>query len=465
MIGYGSGALGYAAAANLFFVFFLFFLTTVAGFNPAIGGIIILISVLWDGITDPLVGYLSDNSRMKHGKRRPFILIGTIPVAVTTVLMFTDVSFVTGTAKQIYFIGLNMLFWLFFTTVDIPWATLGSELTEDYNEKTKIRTVSVVFLQVGVLLEMVATPLLIARGTQKYGTEAAGWTYMASLCGAFILATYLISWNFTRGKEPLERPKEEKQGKKFILIKQIGTALKNRSMRYLLGATFTLIAALSGILPAFLMFLLKFNLGFENEVDQSLYLGIFSVSAIAFTPLAGWVSTRFSKSLGKAKTLGYFGTITGALLVSGKIIGITPAMMVVLLVTTGLGQAAFFVFIYVLAYDVAAVLAYKTGRNMDALVVSVMSFFLKLGMATGIGLSGVMLSAVGFNESAAVQTPSALAGIETCFCVFGGLVVLLGTIFCFKFPITQQKYDALKEAAEKKSTGEMYSEASFADIL
>jgi len=102
---------------------------------------------------------------------------------------------------------------------------------------------------------------------------------------------------------------------------------------------------------------------------------------------------------------------------------------------------------------------------MDAFVVSVMSFFLKLGMATGIGLSGLLLSAFGFNESAAVQTPSALAGIETVFCVFGGSVVLLGTVFCFKFPITQQKYNALTEAAEKKSTGQKYSEASFADIL
>jgi GPH family glycoside/pentoside/hexuronide:cation symporter len=465
IIGYGTGALGFAAAANLFFVFFLYFLTTVAGFDPAVSGLIILIAVLWDGVTDPLVGYLSDNSRIRHGKRRPFILMGSIPLCVFTILMFTDVSFLSGTTKQIYFIGINMLFWTFFTTVDIPWATLGSELTDGYNERTKIRTVSSVFLQVGTLLTMVAPPFLIARGTEMYGSEAAGWTFMAAISATGIMAAYLVSWNSTRGREPLESPEVVTQRKQFRLFNQIGVALKNRSMKYLLVTATLLVASFSGIIPAVLLFLIRYNLGLENETDQALYLGIYAVSAIVFTPLAGWVSTRYSSNLGKAKTLGCFALVSAFVLLLGKVVGATPVMTAVMLAAVGLGAAAFWVFVYVLAYDVAAVEAYKTGENKDGIVVAVMSFFLKFGMALGMGLGGVLLGYFGFDENASVQTEAALAGIETVFCLVGGVSVLLGALFCFKFPITQQKYDAIIESHAKKLAGEEYSEAAFADLL
>ncbi len=465
IIGYGTGALGFAAAANLFFVFFLFFLTTVAGFDPAVSGLIILIAVLWDGVTDPLVGYLSDNSRSRYGKRRPFILMGSIPLCVFTILMFTDISFLSGTAKQIYFIGINMLFWTFFTAVDIPWATLGSELTDGYNERTKIRTVSSVFLQAGALLTMVAPPFLIVWGTEQFGNEAAGWTYMAAISAVGILIAYLVSWNSTRGREPLESLETGTPRKSFRLVSQISVALKNRSMKYLLVTATLLVGSFSGILPAVLMFLIKYNLGIEDEAELSLYLGIYAVSAIVFTPVAGWVSTRFADSLGKAKTLGCFVLVSAVVLLLGKIVGVTPMMTAVMLTAVGFGGAALWVFIYVLAYDVATVEAYKTGENKDGVVVAVMSFFLKFGMALGMGLGGLLLSIFGFDENASIQTEAALAGIETVFCVVGGLTVLLGAVFCFKFPITQHKYEAIKEANARKLAGEEYSEAEFVDLL
>ena len=219
------------------------------------------------------------------------------------------------------------------------------------------------------------------------------------------------------------------------------------------------------IIPAVLMFLIRYNLGLENEAEQSLYLGIYAISAIVFTPLAGWVSTKYSGSLGKAKTLGCFALVSAVVLLLGKVVGATPVMTAVMLAAVGFGAAAFWVFIYVLAYDVAAVEAYKTGENKDGVVVSVMSFFLKLGMALGMGLGGVLLSYFGFDENAPVQTEAALAGIETIFCLVGGVSVLLGALFCFKFPITQHKYDAIIESQAKKLAGEEYSETVFADLL
>ena len=465
IFGYGIGALGFNTAATLFFVFFLFFLTTGAGFDPAISGLIILIAVLWDGITDPLIGHLSDKSQSRLGKRRPFILAGSVPLFVLCILMFTDVDFVSGTGKLFYFVAINMLFWLAFTTVDIPWQTLGSEITEDYNERTKLRTVSSVFMQVGALVVLVGSPLMIGYGAEAYGSGDAGWVFMATVWAVVILISYLIAWRSTRGKEmSLSYDTDSSKFSRNIFSK-VGMALKNRSMRYLLGVATLLVASLSGILPAVVMFLLTFNLGLTNEADQSAYMGVYAICAIIFTPVVGWASTRFASSLGRAKVLGWFTLIAGCIIVAGKFIGATPVMTLIMLAAAGCGGGAFWLLIYVLAYDVAAVESYKAGENKDGLVISIMSFSLKFAMAVGMGLSGVLLSLFGFDENSATQTAEALASVETVFCIFGGIPLILGSLISFRFPITKAKYEALQEASEKKSGGIEYSEAAFADLL
>ena len=176
-------------------------------------------------------------------------------------------------------------------------------------------------------------------------------------------------------------------------------------------------------------------------------------------------SIRYSHKIGKAKTLGIFGVISAAILISGKIVGVSPAILMILLAALGLGQAAFWVFIYVLAYDVAAVEAYKSGKDRQGLVVSVMSFIQKFGMALGVGVSGLLLDLFGFEQGVARQTAAALAGIESVFCLFAGVSIMVGAGFCFGFPITRQKYEAIQEAADARALGQVYSEDRFADLL
>jgi len=465
ILGYATGAVGYSLGATSFFVFFLFFLTTVAGFNPAIGGLIVFIAVSWDAITDPSIGFLSDRYRSRHGTRRPFILWGSLPFGVLTVFLFTNVTFLDGTAKLTYFIAVNILFWVCFTTVDIPWAALGSELTDDYNEKTRIRTASSINVHIGSLLSMIGAPLLIAYGAELFGSEAMGWTFAATIAGTVILAAYLTSWSSTRGYDSKEEAAPESAHPETNIFRNIGGTLMNRSMKYLVGAVLFMAFGYSGLCPAVLLFLMEYNLGIVSGAEQSFYMGIYAVSAGILTPVAGWISIRFSDKVGKAKTLGVFGVIAATILISGKIAGVTPTVLVVLLAAIGLGQAAFWVFIYVLAYDVAAVENYKTGDNREGIVVSIMSFIQKLGMALGVGVSGVLLEVFGFDQGSAVQTPGALAGIETVFCLFSGVVILAGAAFCFGFPVTQKKYEAMKKASAQKALGEPYSEDGFADLL
>ena len=127
ILGYGVAGIGNAIPAGLFYVYFIFFLTTVAGINPAIAGSISLIAVLWDAINDPMVGFWTDNCKSKYGRRRPFVIGGLLPLTVVIILMFTNLNMPLN-FKTAWFILLNILFWFFFTFVDVPMIALGDAL-------------------------------------------------------------------------------------------------------------------------------------------------------------------------------------------------------------------------------------------------------------------------------------------------------------------------------------------------
>ena len=161
LFSYGIGAMGEGIGYNVFFSFFSFFLTTQAGVQPAIAGTISAIAVLWDAITDPFIGNWSDKTKNPKGRRRPFIMSGAIFFGVAIALLFVNVD-LPGGLKVAYYIIVNMFYWLALTTCVIPHISLGSELSEDFDERTKLRTFAVSIMGIGTLIA-VGTPLLLVK--------------------------------------------------------------------------------------------------------------------------------------------------------------------------------------------------------------------------------------------------------------------------------------------------------------
>ena len=148
MLCYGVGALGEGIGYNVFFAFFIFFMTTIAGISPAVAGAVSTIAVLWDAVTDPMIGIWSDRTKNKHGRRRPFIRWGSLLFGLSIALLFINVD-LPQNIKTVYYIVINMIYWLAMTSFVIPHTALGSELTNDFNDRTKIRSVAVIFLNTG----------------------------------------------------------------------------------------------------------------------------------------------------------------------------------------------------------------------------------------------------------------------------------------------------------------------------
>ena len=243
LLGYGIGSIGEGIGYNFFFSFFSFFLTTQAGIAPAIAGVISGIAVLWDAVTDPIVGSWSDHTRNPKGRRRPFIMTGSILFGISIALLFLNLP-IGGTAKVIYYIIVNMFYWLAMTSCVIPHISLGSELTEDFNERTKLRTYATALMGFGTLIA-VGTPLLLVGFYEKIaGSASAGWALAGITYGITVAFVYQLCAFLLRGKEPANpnaaRPAARGETVKTLsaFFKNAIGAFRNRPLAKLLWITF-----------------------------------------------------------------------------------------------------------------------------------------------------------------------------------------------------------------------------------
>lgn len=187
-LGYSVGICADTFGYSLFYTYFSVFLTTVVGVNPAVAGIISSIGILWDGITDPIIGYIADQ---KPGRKSKLILWGSIPYAISVILTFTAVSF-GSTLNAVYYTICNLAFWLFYTMVCVPYYAAVPELTPDYNERTEVRSLSATVNTVANLLTLSFPMMLVGFFGTWTNSASGGWTLTAVLFGILIVVFSVI---------------------------------------------------------------------------------------------------------------------------------------------------------------------------------------------------------------------------------------------------------------------------------
>lgn len=465
ILGYGLAGVGNNVAASLFYVYFIFFLTTVAGVGPAVAGAISLIAVLWDGINDPMIGYWSDNCKSKYGRRRVFQISGMIPLAIVIVLMFTNVDF-SSTGKAVYYIVINIVFWFVFTWVDVPTIALGDSLDAAYDEKTKARTSWTVCVTIGGLIATDLPPMMVEFFEESGASVNQAWFYIALIGAAVTFLAYFISWNVTRGKEVIPKQSASVRGeKKPNFITQYKDALNNRPMRYAMLGVLLIYCGFNGAALPAMNYILTYCLNLDGTAS-TLYLLVYSIATILGSSILGMISSRGGEKLGgKARELAIPSVIYGVISVLGIVSGSSKIVVLIVFATLGFCSSAFFLHGWNLAIDASKIDLYKTGEDRSCEYTAFIGFAFKIGGAIGMGLVGLILDAFGFNSELAAQTDTALLGIQITFYVVAGVFMILGALVLFKSPLTRIKLNAILQAIEKKEQGENVSEEAFSDLL
>lgn len=461
-IGYAIGQLVDSTGYNVYYFFFLFFLTDFAGVPAAMAGTISLIAITWDAVTDPIVGNISDNLKSPYGRRRPLMIGATIPYAICTFLLFNNVEFGTN-AKFAYFVVLAILFWSCYKTYVIPFFALGAELTDDFNERTTLRTYASVFLQLAVMIASAAPPMILEMAGKAGLQGAKGWNAVGLIFGLIIIIAAFICWTCTRGGELVNQAGEtenienqEKNGliKSFLQILKLKPALLlaisvfcwNVTTVFLSsGAVFALVSLL-GATPA----------------QQSTAFVVQCGMGIVWLPVINALANKLDKKLTYWAGMG----ITAVIMFFFTFIGFGSFPIWLIYVSVfAFGNSVFWTVYYSMMYDISELDEFKTGNRREGIISALMSFFQKLGAALATWVMGLLLSAGGYDGAAAVQPESALNMIQNMVTVIPAVFGILAAVFGLLYPINAKGYNALVTALKLKREGKEYTTDGFEKLL
>ncbi|MCF7913539.1 MAG: MFS transporter [Spirochaetaceae bacterium] len=438
-IGYGIGDLG----GNLFFTimgfYLLFYFTDVAGIAAGLAGTAIMIGKIWDAVTDPTVGYLSDRSKSRWGRRRPFMFAGAIILFFGMGILFIPY----GVTSQIALFVLATLTYCLvntaYTLVNIPYGALTPELTDDYYERTVLNGFRMSFAVVGTFVGVsIVLPLVDLFG----GTRLA-WTGMGLVTGG-IMAAATLTVVFSVRENP--KPRIHSQENIFKSYFQV------LSMKTFLTALIPWALHMAGVNVLQTSLLYYFRYIYQNEAAFQIALPILLGAAVLAIPV--WV--RISKQIGKKLSYNIGMLIFAAGVILFFFIGHRTGVQVsyVIMFFAGLGFATHYVMPWAIVPDVVEYDYAERGVRREGVFYGMWTFSSKIGQAVGIGLSGWMLSIFGYQESvagvqAATQSETAMLGIRLLTGPIPAAFFIAGVIVLSFFPITNKKYQEIMKRVEQ----------------
>ena len=403
-LGYGVGAIGLDLSYGMFYSYLSYYLSSVLGLQEGFLLLITPLARIWDGINDPMMGTIVDNTRTKHGKYRPWILIGAICNAVVLFLLFTSFG-MSGLPLYIY-IGVMYVLWgMTNTMADIPYWSMVPSFTSEEKERNLVATVARSFSGIGQgiisILTPIICPLLSSGITDEKGYSASGFSRWAGICGVALVFFALVCVLITKEKNVVYGEK-----KKFSL-KQIFSVIKNNDQL----VVFIVFAMLSNagwyLTSSTAVYYFTDTLG--NSKLQSLFQTIGTVGSVlgllVVPVLTKWFSKRTTYTISLSTAIvGY-----ALMLITGPILKLNVVIMDVCYILASVGVSSMFVSQTIFLADIVDYGEYKNGERNESITFSMKGFLQKMAytMQTivlfgGLGLMNYneqIMTSIGLNET------------------------------------------------------------------
>lgn len=446
---YALGDWGTAASSTTRNIFWFIFLTNVVGLNAGLAGVVVLIGRIWDSINDPLIGTLSDRLHSRWGRRRPFLIFGSIPFAFSFFLMFFVPPFENAAALTLYYSIVFLLFDTLYTVVNVPYLALVPELTENYDERSSLTGWRTVMSLMASLVTAGAFKLLaenVFAGWFGGGPEGIRIGYMlsAALWSVSIAAPFLLLASIIR--EPERQPVTTS----FRPLANFKEAFSNRPFR--LAALIYLLSFTTGdiILVIFVRYLIDYIRvppGFDNLVLVTV-IGTAIISTPFVVRLMRWTDKRTAYLISISFMVVVL--IVGSMLPQGA-----SNLILIGAVLTGIGYGAISVIPWAIVADVVEIDELATGERREGLYAGYLVFLRKLGSAFAIFATGQLLHLTGFissnTGSAYIEQPeSALNAMRFLVTVIPAIALTIALILAWRYPLDRQSYEEVRQELEAR---------------
>ncbi|MFN2226743.1 MAG: MFS transporter [Anaerolineae bacterium] len=437
---YGVGDVGNAVVNAAIQFYLLLFYTDGALIAPALAANALLVGKIWDGINDPLFGWLSDRTTSRFGKRRAFMIFGAAPLAVSIALLWFVPHGLSDVALFAWIAGTFIFFDTMWTLTNVPYYALTAELTDDYDERSGLTAYRMVLAVPAYIVGAAATPLV--AGLAIFGSQRAGYGAVGVAFGLLAAAALWIAAAGIRERRAVAQARAEAPP-----WRTLRDALRNRPFVRLLAA-YLLANTAFALIKTLMAYVLTYQFLMEDQVF--LVMGLLLVFVALFLFPWKWLAERWNK--GPAYALGL---AIGGLAVAATFLlphGATPWIYLVAALA-GAGFSAQWVFPWAMVPDVVEIDRLATGEHRGGAYYGVWGLSTKLSDALGIAASGWVLQLYGY-------VPNVAQGADTLFGMrlFFGLVPLLffaaAVPLLLRYPITRQTHAALLEQLALETKGE-----------
>jgi sugar (glycoside-pentoside-hexuronide) transporter len=449
-LGYGFGDIYGGGSGVIVNLYYLHFLTDVVRLRPQLAGTVILISKIYDSITDPFEGVIADRTRTSWGRRRPYLMAGVLLVFLSFAGLYYPVTFDREGARFAAVVASYLLFSTVVSIVLLNYNALQSELTLDYNERTALSSFRMVFSTIGSVLAA-SLPLEIVG---QFADVRAGWRAMALIFGAIFALPYVATVIATR-----ERPDFQSRPHPFNWHKVFVEPLKMRSFVYVLGMYLFAFVAMD-ILANVVIFYLKNYLGREGETRWVITLVLAQVVSLPlFVQLAQRTSKRTSYMVAG---FAWMILMVGSLLITPST-GTLPLYTFIALVGSAIGGIS--VSIYAIFPDIPDIDELQSGERREGIYAAMFTFARKISSALAIFLVAHVIGFAGYIPPAEVivegatrlieqpQSAGFLLALRLTFALLPILMMSAALAFASHYRLSSEVHARLKRVLARRRSG------------
>jgi GPH family glycoside/pentoside/hexuronide:cation symporter len=430
---------------------FMFFLLTAFGMDPFLAGLLGGLPRFYDAITDPIMGFLSDNTKSRFGRRRPYIFIGAILSGVLFAVLWQLSPDNSTTYNFWYFLIFSLIYLTGNTIFATPLIGLGYEMTSDYNERTRLMAFSQTLGQIAWMI--VPWFWVLIANPNLFESQAVGVRKLSIIVGAVCMMLGVMPAIFCKGIDATNMEGRVKITYKTLfsnlmdLFRGIAQVSKNKPFMKLCGATFLvfngfqLVSSFSYFIIVFYMFRGDYGLAGNWPAWFSTVSAM--ITAFLVIPVISAIASRVGKR--NAFVISTFISIIGYLLKWWGFNPENPWLMFMPLPLMVFGIGGLFTLMMSMTADVCDLDELNNGMpRKEGTFGAIYWWMVKLGQALALVLGGLVLKLVGFDQNAAVQTAETITKLRIADIAIPAFTALLAILVMWKYDLTETKAREIK---------------------
>lgn len=454
---FGAGHLVNNLIPGLLGVFVFIIKTKAFGIDPALAGLIVGIPRIFDALTDPVMGYISDNTSSKYGRRRPYIFIGAIFTGIVFAILW-QIDENSSEMFNFWYLLLFSILLIFGNTIfSTPLIALGYEMTSDYKERTRLMGFA---NTVGQLAWMLVPFLYLLLPNKELFTDTpAAVRTIAIIAGGIIIILGVLPAFFCRGIDASKMKGREEITPKALLksmgkiLKGIKLVLKNKPFVKLCIATFLVFNGYQ-IVAEFGLFIIAFHMFAGDFGEAGLWMTLFPATTAAFTafiviPIINVMADKFGKRKAFIYATGI--SIIGYIL---KWWGFDPDNVYMIFLPIPLmsfGMGCLFTLMMSMTADVCDLDELENGMpRKEGTFGAIYWWMIKVGQGVALVTSGLILKFLGYLSDAPTQTPEAILGMRITDILLPVVTALLAMWVMKSYSLNEARAEEIKDILLKR---------------